>query len=649
MKGYIRDILPLGVTISLFLLVIIAWLSYRGSVKETDAVGLELATYVILGLASVLFLAAVVIIHSREIAHRAGAQLSLKEAQSGLEDSVREHTSELAANNRSFKLDAAELRRAEEENRTLAASLEHRVAERTGALEAQVTALHDRTSLFDLAFDGILSRDMSGAVQYWSRGAEETYGWTKEEALGKITHTLLQTQFPESLTEIEEALHQRGRWEGELIQTRRDGLRINVASRCSIWNGADHSAGKVLEINRNITDRKKIEAKLQENEQRCQLMVEGVRDFAIFLLDTDGRVASWNAGAERFKGYTAEEIIGKHFSCFYPQDDIDSGKPAMELRIAAAVGRFEEEGWRIRKDGSKLWEYGIITKLEDKSGRMLGFSKVTQDFTQRKSAAKNLQSLNEDLEQRSVSLEAANKELEAFTYSVSHDLRAPLRHVDGFSRLLLEKHSSQLDEEGKRMLERVRQGTQHMGALVDDLLNLSRVSRREVSALVTDLNTILEEVLEELKPSWQGRLVEFRIGRLPFAHCDPGLIRQVFVNLLSNAIKFTRPRARAIIEVGQAQNDARSVIFVRDNGVGFKMKYADKLFGVFQRLHRAEDFEGTGVGLVTVQRIIHKHGGRVWAAAEIDMGATFYFTLEGMEGEPSGDTITAPEVTAVKG
>ena len=448
---------------------------------------------------------------------------------------------------------------------------------------------------------------------------------------------------------MEEALHQRGRWEGELIQTRRDGARINVASRCSISNGADHTAGRVLEINRNITERKKIEAKLQENEQRCQLMVEGVRDFAIFLLDTDGRVASWNAGAERFKGYTAEEIIGKHFSCFYPQDDIDSGKPAMELRIAAAVGRFEEEGWRIRKDGSKLWENAIITRLEDKSGRMLGFSKVTQDFTQRKSAAKILQSLNEDMERRSMSLEAANKELEAFTYSVSHDLRAPLRHVDGFSRLLLEKHSSQLDEEGKRMLERVRQGTQHMGALVDDLLNLSRVSRREVSALVTDLNTLLEEVLGELKPSWQGRQVEFQIGRLPFAHCDPGLIRQVLVNLLSNAIKFTRPRARTIIEVGQAQNDACSVVFVRDNGVGFKMKYAGKLFGVFQRLHRAEDFEGTGVGLVTVQRIIHKHGGRVWAAAEIDMGATFYFTLEGMEGEPSGDNITAPEVTAVKG
>ena len=601
MKGHIRDILPLGVTISLFLLVITAWLSYRGSVKQTGAVGLELSTYVILGLASGLFLAAVVIIHSREIAHRAGAQLSLKEAQSA------------------------------------------------GALEAQVTALHDRTALFDLAFDGILSRDRSGAIQYWSRGAEETYGWTKEEALGKITHTFLQTQFPESLTKMEEALHQRGRWEGELIQTRRDGARINVASRCSIANGADHTAGNVLEINRNITERKKIEAKLQENEQRCQLMVEGVRDFAIFLLDTDGRVASWNAGAERFKGYTAEEIIGKHFSCFYPQDDIDSGKPAMELRIAAAVGRFEEEGWRIRKDGSKLWENAIITRLEDKSGRMLGFSKVTQDFTQRKSAAKILQSLNEDMERRSMSLEAANKELEAFTYSVSHDLRAPLRHVDGFSRLLLEKHSSQLDEEGKRMLERVRQGTQHMGALVDDLLNLSRVSRREVSALVTDLNTLLEEVLGELKPSWQGRQVEFQIGRLPFAHCDPGLIRQVLVNLLSNAIKFTRPRARTIIEVGQAQNDACSVVFVRDNGVGFKMKYAGKLFGVFQRLHRAEDFEGTGVGLVTVQRIIHKHGGRVWAAAEIDMGATFYFTLEGMEGEPSGDNITAPEVTAVKG
>jgi len=177
-----------------------------------------------------------------------------------------------------------------------------------------------------------------------------------------------------------------------------------------------------------------------------------------------------------------------------------------------------------------------------------------------------------------------------------------------------------------------------MGELVDDLLNLSRVSRRELAPLVTDLNPLVRDVIAGLQSACQGRRVEFRVGALPFAECDPGLMRQVFANLLANAVKFTRPRDPAIIEVGQADYAGERTIFVRDNGVGFSMKYADKLFGVFQRLHRAEDFEGTGVGLVTVQRIVQKHNGRIWAAAEVDRGATFYFTLEGLEERRSSES-----------
>ncbi len=296
------------------------------------------------------------------------------------------------------------------------------------------------------------------------------------------------------------------------------------------------------------------------------------------------------------------------------------------------------EDFNSEKDRSEKSQRALLNILEDIDVEKNKVAEVNQE----------LETVNKELERRSGELEVMNKELEAFTYSVSHDLRAPLRHVDGFSRLLLEEHGEQLDPEGKRLLERVRQGTQHMGALVDDLLNLSRVSRREVNPLVTDLNTILEEVLMELKPTCQDRQVEFRAGRLPFAQCDPGLIRQVFANLLSNAAKFTRPRERAVIEVGQTLQDGHDVMYVRDNGVGFSMKYADKLFGVFQRLHRAEDFEGTGVGLATVQRIIQKHGGRVWVEAEIDKGATFYFTLEGMEDVQSDNTVMARAVGTTK-
>lgn len=237
----------------------------------------------------------------------------------------------------------------------------------------------------------------------------------------------------------------------------------------------------------------------------------------------------------------------------------------------------------------------------------------------------------EELEQRvldrTADLAAANAELQAFTYSVSHDLRAPLRHIDGFSRILIDEHSSKLDAPALHLLRRVREGATHMGQLVDDLLNLSRVSRQELRVQVTGLNSIVEGVVASLAAETKERVIDWRIGRLPFVECDPGLMKQVFSNLLANAVKFTRVRERAVIQVDKKTENGETAVFVRDNGVGFSLKYADKLFGVFQRLHRAEDFEGTGVGLATVQRIIGKHGGRVWAEAELDQGATFYFTM----------------------
>jgi PAS domain S-box-containing protein len=224
-------------------------------------------------------------------------------------------------------------------------------------------------------------------------------------------------------------------------------------------------------------------------------------------------------------------------------------------------------------------------------------------------------------------LKAANQELEAFTYSVSHDLRAPIRQIDGFSRILSEQVGPTLDGKARHYLRRIQDGAEHMGRLVDDLLNLAKVGRKCVRSTPVSLNSVIRGVLADLRREVGGRDIEWRIGGLPTVHCDARLMKVVFTNLLANAVKYTRPRRQAVIEVGLTSQNGCGVVYVRDNGVGFDMRYADKLFGVFQRLHRPEEFEGTGVGLATVQRIVHKHGGQIWAEAEREKGAAFYFTI----------------------
>jgi PAS domain S-box-containing protein len=413
--------------------------------------------------------------------------------------------------------------------------------------------------------------------------------------------------------------------------------------------------------------RRRAEQALRQSEERFRLLVDGVKDYAIFMLDPAGHVVSWNGGAQRIKGWTAEEIVGQHFSRFYPAESAAAGHPQQALDWAATQGRYEEEAWRVRKDGSRFLAHVTITSLRDEQGRLRGFAKVTHDITERQRqedekhdllreqqalteelTATNeelatqaeeltlqkdeLERLNDYLRSQQQLLEAANEELEAFSYSVSHDLKAPVRIIEGFSRMLMGEHADQLDAEGFRLLQVITDNTKRMHSLIDDLLALSRLGRMQIKKSVVNLTALARQVFEPLQAEAPKRNLQLMLGDLPPAWGDQSLLYQVMQNLLGNAIKFTSFRETAVIEVGGRTEGKENIYYVKDNGAGFDERYGSNLFRPFQRLHICAEFEGTGIGLAIVQRIIQRHGGRVWAEGKVREGATFYFSLPMNEG-----------------
>ena len=376
--------------------------------------------------------------------------------------------------------------------------------------------------------------------------------------------------------------------------------------------------------------RSRVGEQLRQCEERFRLLVESVADHAIFMLDPQGRVVSWNIGAERIKGYCAEEVLGRHFSCLYTPEDVERGKPQRDLDLATSTGRVEDEGWRMRKDGSRFWANAVIAALRDESGTLRGFGKVTQDLTERKQAEEKIRELNEDVIRGTAQVESVNKDFEAFVRTVSHDLRVPLRHMEGSTSLLLDELAG-VNEAAAR-LSNIARSAAKLGDLVGDLLAYSQANRLRAHMESVDLNEIVDDVRNNLQLEAGSRRIRWKVATLPAVPGDAALLRSAFSNLLSNALKFSRSRDPAIIEIGSYTGEGgESVVFVRDNGIGFDPRFAYRLFGIFQRLHPECEYEGTGIGLATVKRIVERLGGRAWAETTPGQGATFFVSFRRSE------------------
>jgi len=479
-------------------------------------------------------------------------------------------------------------------------------------------------AIVDNAQDAIIGRTLDGTITSWNAAAERMFGYTAAEAIGQDAATLVPPDRGEEVlhNHVLQAQGLAGR-EPETVRLAKDGTRIDVSLRLSpIKNETGVLVGASLTF-RDIGERKRADA----GQRLAASVFDNALD-GIMITDENFRIVTVNRAFTHITGYSAAEAMGNSFGMLRSHRHDEAFYVAMR-RTISETGSWQGEIWEKRKDGTPYCELLAISAVRDERGGIENYCAVFADITLRKTAEAELLRLNAELEERVAArtheLERTNRELEAFSYSVSHDLRAPLRHISGFSALVIKESEGKLDGRSAEHLGRIAAGAQRMDELIDDLLQLSRISRQEMRRLTVNLSELAAKVIKTL--AQPERSVEIVIAPDMTAEGDPGLMYIALENLLKNAWKFTSRTERAKIELGSAERHGELVHFVRDNGAGFDMKYSAKLFGAFQRLHSPGQFEGTGIGLSIVQRIVAMHEGRIWAEGAVGEGATFYFTL----------------------
>jgi PAS domain S-box-containing protein len=508
------------------------------------------------------------------------------------------------------------------------------VTERRHAFEAlreQAETLRKQAQLLDLAHDAIIVSRLDGTITFWNRAAEEAYGWTAPEALGRHSAELLQTELPEPIERIHAALLDAGRWEGELLHARRDGSRILLASRWALQRDEDGAPSAILELNRDITVQR--EAELEQRRKRDQRAAEALqreREFSsavvdtagvlVLVLDQQGRITRCNPAVERATGYAAHELAGRHlWAVFVGPEEASAVRAAFDGDHPPPPNlEFDV----VAKDGRRRFITWSNTRLKDDDGHEFVIA-AGIDITERRHAEQALAATAAELDRRASDLERSNAELEQFAYVASHDLSAPLRTIGLFTQLLAQRYQGRLDDDAEEYIGHIVEGVGRMRAVIDDVLSFARAGQAELELAPVDLAALVARTVEALGIAGTA---DVQTGPLGIVQGDPTQLGQLVQNLVANAIKFNT-HERPWVRVSSTHEPGAWHVTLADDGIGIEPKYAERVFKMFQRLNRPADYAGTGLGLALCKRVIERHGGRIWFEPRDGGGTVFHFTI----------------------